>query len=79
MGSTSDPYWKLRELLVGTVCLELFGVTYGDLYRNKSHWTEDRGQRHDINVPFQHDVDAAVNEIIDTIRAAGWRPPKEFE
>lgn len=79
MGSPSDPYWKLRELLVETISTELFGCPYSGLYRNKTHWTDDRGARHDINVPFQSDVDAAVNEIVDTIRAAGWRPPKEFE
>ena len=64
---------ELRALLIHAVC-DGIGVQFEDLYRHKTEWNADRGRRHDINFPFRGDIEAAADEIMAVIRAAGWGP-----
>lgn len=43
----------------------VLGIEYDDLYENKTEWIDDRGSRHDINVPYKGDLRDAAQEVID--------------
>lgn len=44
------------------------GYDFDTLYNNKSEWNDDRGSRHDINVPFRGDFLDAARAALDEMR-----------
>jgi uncharacterized membrane protein YgcG len=75
MSNARDPYYELRDALIEKISAGLLGVPFEDLYRDKRAWRLDRGARHDVNFPFQVDVEGAVEDVIEVVRALGWKPP----
>jgi len=44
------------------------GLDLSTLYANKSEWTADHGERHDINTPYRSDITDAAKAAIQAMR-----------
>lgn len=43
------------------------GYDYDTLYADKGEWVDDRGARHDINVPFKSDIDDGIQVVLEEL------------
>lgn len=57
----------------------VIGPRYEELYENKREWLDDRGRRHDINVPYKSDLRYAAEAAIAALVERGWSKQERKE
>ncbi len=65
--SPAFPGAGVREMVAGIIASTCLGHAFDSLYADKREWLDDRGKRHDVNVPYKADVLEAADAILSAL------------
>lgn len=68
-GSAPTLPGEIIEAIARIISEQCLGHDFNGLYADKREWLDDRGARHDVNVPYKADVLAAADAILAAISA----------